>query len=115
MSSAIQPPIIVAEGRDICLYRSADEAARAVEGPDVLDGIYRVYDRNARPLRFRTDGGPHDYSARVTVVSTGEPAEVAEVESLLREYLAALGQPTAAELGLAALIETAVARAGYCR
>ena len=54
----MRPPIIIAEGLDVSFFRSAEAAALALEGPDVVDGIYRAYDADGRPLALAARGGP---------------------------------------------------------
>lgn len=114
MSTDIVLPIIVADGLDVCLYRTVSDAALALEGPDVLAGIYRAYDAAGRPLQLRTDGGPHDYSARVHI-ELGTPTVVQELRALLQDFLAAAGHPMPLDTELRALVSATEERVGYSR
>jgi hypothetical protein len=64
--SNLQPLIVVVEGHDAMYLRTVDEAARALEGPDVLEGIYEAYDATGVRIELASDGGPDDYSAAVS-------------------------------------------------
>jgi hypothetical protein len=109
----MRPPIIIAEGLDVSFYGSADAAALALEGPDVIEGIYRAFDADARPLLLSSSGGPSDYSARLDIsLYPGASPDVRGLSTLLREYLTATGQYVPDDAPLEALLKQAQAHGG---
>lgn len=109
----MRPPIIIAEGLDLSFFRSAEAAATALEGPDVIDGIYRAYDADGLPLALASRGEPPDYNAVVEIAPPADGSrDQAGLAALLREYLGAVGQHAPERAPLSALLEQAVAHAG---
>jgi hypothetical protein len=109
----MRAPIVIAEGLDVSFFGSTDAAALALEGPDVIEGIYRAFDADARPLLLRSNGGPTDYSAQVEIsLQPGARPDVIGLSTLLREYLGATRQAVPQDAPLAALLDRAVAHAG---
>jgi hypothetical protein len=56
----IRPPVFVVEGGDVSAYESLQGAMDAIEGVDVEDGLYAVYDADGRRVqrsRFTVDVG----------------------------------------------------------
>lgn len=51
----MKPPVVVAEGSSVSIFRSADEAARSVEPRDAVSGRVRAWDADGRTLRFDID------------------------------------------------------------
>lgn len=78
----ISPPIFVAEGIDVRVFQSAEDAGRALEPWWVLEKRGQVYDSKGRLLRLKT--GKH----RVKVLM-GErsPDHANELRSLLIDFL----------------------------
>jgi len=112
----LQPPIVVAEGRDVRLFSSVEEAARALEGPDVLDGIYEAYDATGFCLELTSRGGPEDYSATVSLrVPTVPHVDAERLCRLLRECLEHDGMTVAADASVARLLDTVIAKQGFAR
>ena len=109
----MRPPIVIAEGLDVSFYGSSDAAALALEGPDVIEGIYRAFDADARPLLLSSHGGPTDYSAAVEIgLQPGARPDPAGLSTLLREYLSATRQPVPEDAPLSTLLEQAIAHGG---
>ena len=52
----LQPPILVLEGQDVELYPSLAEAIQDLEGVDVADGAYRLFDAAGRRIVLRAEG-----------------------------------------------------------
>lgn len=87
----ITPPVIVCEGLDLSFYDSIEAAEMAMEGPDVLNGIYLAFDSKGKILDLLSDGGPHDYSARVRIEEGEREAAPDELVNILSRYLNAIG------------------------
>jgi hypothetical protein len=108
----VRPPIIVVEGLDVSFFPSPSAAAAALEGPDVIDGIYQAYDADGRRLVLKSAGGAADYSAVVVVEESGV-IESDALSQLLREYLAAAGQHVPPRSSIAELVELGIATTGF--
>lgn len=52
----IRPPVFVVEGGDVSAYESLQGAMDAIEGVDVEDGLYAVYDADGRRIVLRGVG-----------------------------------------------------------
>ena len=114
METDLVLPIVVAEGLDVCLYRSIEAAQLDIEGPDAIAGIYRAYDASGERLLTRGTGGASDYSARVYFERAGPRPE--ELTALLREFLTALGHTgPLAEPDPQVWVRATLERVGYCR
>lgn len=114
--STLQPPIVVIEGKDVRVFRTVDEAARAVEGPDVLEGIYEAYDATGVRIELASDGDPVDYSAAVSLSVPAVPeVEAARLCRLLLQYLEARGSTVAADASVALLLDMVIAKDGFAR
>jgi hypothetical protein len=106
-------PIVVADGLDVSLFDSLEAAAAALEGPDVLDGIYVGYDATGQPLEFLASGGPQDYSSPVHVGLSDGPSTPDALKQLLTRYLLHFGEILPPQPSLDLLLARTVARAGY--
>lgn len=84
----MQPPLLIAEGLDLHLYDSVQDAALDLEAIDVQDGIYAGYDSEGRALRLTVRDEKVEISA--AEASPGHQRQLAE---LLRAALAAVGRP----------------------
>lgn len=114
--NTLQPPIVVAEGHDVMLFRSVDDAARALEGPDVLAGIYEAYDATGVCIDLTSDGGPDDYSATVSLRVPAIPqVDAARLCHLLQVCLEHDGTAVAADASVARLLDTVIAKHGFAR
>lgn len=104
----INQPIIISEGLDLSFYDSTENAELALEGPDVLDGIFEAFDSKGHVLELRSEGGPHDYSARVRIEERqGETAPDKLIDILLR-YLEAIGVEPPKQRSLDTLVACAI-------
>lgn len=82
----LTPPIIVAEGWDVRLFKSAAEALGSLEPIDVEEGIYQVFDSVGRRLTLGTDG------SRVFVSGVDSNSQhTYDLEALLRGFLERVG------------------------
>ena len=54
--ASIRPPVFVVEGGDVSAYDSLADAMAALEGVDVEDGLYSVYDADGRRIVLRGVG-----------------------------------------------------------
>lgn len=96
------------------VFETVEAAALGVEGPDVIEGIYEVFDATGLQLILSSAGGPHDYSATVTLTEPGVPRLQSErLRTLLREYLEHLGLSAPPDLPLTKLLAAVIARSGY--
>lgn len=83
-SSVPCPPFVVAEGLDISIFSSLEDAQSWLEPWWVEEKRGRVYDSQGRLLQLEAD------SAHVRIsLGESEPAHAAELESLLRSFLQA--------------------------
>lgn len=98
----MQPPLIIAEGLDLHLYESVQDAALDLEAIDVQDGIYVGYDSEGRALRLTV----RDDRVEISDAETA-PEHQRQLAELLREALAAVGRPMQAEAELKDLVESA--------
>ena len=108
-------PIIIADGDDIMAYRTLADAALALEGPDVIAGTYQAFDARGRPLALGSTGGPHDYSARVTIALADAAPQPERLAELLQRTLAAVGLAVPPTASLDYLLSAFLARHGYGR
>lgn len=53
MDIALQSPILVIDGLDVSIYPSIDAAVADLEGIDVADGVYEVFDAAGRRITLR--------------------------------------------------------------
>lgn len=97
------PPIFCAEGDDVSCHASADALARHLEGPDLLDGVYRAFDSAGRPLLLSTDEDAQGYSARVYVSLSPAPSDPDALRRMLAPVLARHGVTTGPAVPLEAL------------
>ncbi len=110
MKERCQPPVLVLEGRDVSLYPSLSDATRSLEGVDVAEGLYRVFDSAGRRIVLRAEGMRRGR----LVVNVGtvhvdrieeSPADVAELRDALIKYLAATGRIGLDEADLTTLVD----------
>jgi hypothetical protein len=81
---ALAFPIFVAEGLDIRIFQSIEDAERSLEPWWVEENLGKVYDAQGRLLRLQTG------DKRVRILSwEAEPAHAGELKALLREFLKA--------------------------
>jgi hypothetical protein len=52
----IRPPVFVVDGEDVSVYDSLEDAMGALEGVDVEDGLYAVYDADGRRIALKGVG-----------------------------------------------------------
>lgn len=98
----MQLPLIIAEGLDLHLYDSLQEAELYLEPVDVQDGIYVGYDFEGRELLLTVRDDRVEISA--AEASPGHQRQLAE---LLRAALAAVGRPADPGADFPELVEAA--------
>ena len=125
----LEYPLVVAEGLDVSFYASVDRLEKQLEAIDVDEGIYLAFDASGRRLalgvspRKRTrkifgltfDTTP---SPQFVVVESAEadPHHGVELETVLREYLAAVEPGAQIQEGsLRELMERASSHAGVMK
>jgi hypothetical protein len=54
--AVIRPPVFVVEGEDVAVYDCLEDAMTALEGVDVEDGLYSVYDADGRRIALKGVG-----------------------------------------------------------
>lgn len=97
--TALQPPIILADGLDVSMYDSVAEAEWSLEAPDVADGGIVGFDARGQPLQLLVQR--REPASRVgrwlglrweTVVIRAAPRapEPDALAALLSEYLRAV-------------------------
>ena len=99
----IATPIILAQGLDVSLHESLEDAALQLEPVDVADGEVRAYDAEGRLLSISTDG--------VTVQLRpleATPGHRDELVTLLREFLEAVPVDLPPSDRLEDLVQTSV-------
>jgi hypothetical protein len=113
LDEPLQAPILVLEGRDVSLHLTLAEAIGGLEGVDVADGIYRVFDGAGRRIVLRAEGvsrGRFTVSVGTVHVDRIEtsPEAVADLRLALVEHLTTAGgrsDSDLAEADLATLVE----------
>lgn len=98
----INPPIIVAEGWDLKLYGSIQDAELDLEPVDVEAGLYVGYDSRGCLLKLETRD-----SAVVLSAAEPSPTHQEQLEDLLRGALQRTGQDPGKANGLEGLVEAA--------
>ncbi|HJX26572.1 MAG TPA: hypothetical protein VJ885_01565 [Thermoanaerobaculia bacterium] len=98
----MKPPLIFAEGLDLHLYDSVQDAALDLEAVDVQDGIYAGYDSEGRELLLTVRDDRIEIS-----VAESSPGHQRQLAELLRAALAAVGRPADPGAELPELIEAA--------
>jgi len=84
----LQPPILVLEGRDVSLHLTLAEAIGGLEGVDVADGAYRLFDAAGRRIVLRAEGVSRE---RITVaVGTVHVDRIETSAEAVAEFQAAL-------------------------
>ena len=96
------------------IFETVEAAALSVEGPDVIAGIYEVFDSTGQQLILSAAGGPHDYSAAVTLTEPGVPQLQSDrLRTLLREHLEHFGLSAPPDASLTKLLADVIAHSGY--
>lgn len=110
MNSDPLPPIIVVDGHDVSLYPTVDAAILGLEGIDVADGVYRVFDAVGRKITLRAEGVRRGrwtvdigtvHFDDVEVVPTGAD----ELRRVLLNHLDTWGAPLDPRAELATLVQ----------
>ena len=88
----MKPPIIVSDPGDISIFRSAEEAERYLELPDVKDGQTIVYDSEGRRLSLEVLSEPDSKFLGITIsgaerVATGREESSTISGDKLRQLL----------------------------
>ncbi len=103
-------PVFVVEGGDVEVHASLDEAISSLEGIDVADGVYQVFDAAGRRIRLRAEGVKRGrftvdvgkvYLDRIEESSDGP----SELLGALRQYARRLGRTDLDSAALGDLIE----------
>jgi hypothetical protein len=125
----LEYPLVVAEGLDVSFYASVDRLEKHLEAIDVNEGIYVSYDAAGRHLKLGvtpakktrkifglTFGATPGLQFVVVESAEAEPRHATELETLLREYLAAVEPGGQIEGGsLRALMARASSHAGVMK
>jgi hypothetical protein len=112
----VQLPVIVLEGGDVSLHPSLADATGSLEGVDVAERVYRVFDSAGRRIVLRAEGVHRGrFTVEVGTVHVerieSSPAGIAELRGALIEYLTANGRTGLGAADLATLVD-AVRQAG---
>lgn len=112
-ATEIAPPFLVFEGLDLSIYDTLDSIEADLEGVDVEDGIYEVFDSIGRAISLKATGVKRD---RFTV-DIGEthvdsidvvPGGAERLYNLLRDHLNETGQAMPFEGCLSVLVAKCV-------
>jgi hypothetical protein len=112
---AIEPPIVVAEGNDVSVYRSLADVSRSLEAVDVDDGVYEAWDAPGHRLLLSTDPPFGRATMRSVHVSLAvdAPDSSSGLPPLLVALLRSAGIPADAKEDVAALVDRVVIWQGY--
>ena len=111
---AITPPIVIAEGMDVMIFRSRSDAEKSIEARDVVGATLRAWDASGQPLRLDIGDAMCIDLARVTIgMATHQGPHVDDLAHTLRAFLAALGTVPPQSTTVAELVELSVAFSGY--
>jgi hypothetical protein len=108
----LTPPIIVADGADVTFHASLDDATASMEGVDVEDGTYKVFDAIGRRIEVRA-GGVHRgrFVVDIGTVHVGavevDPTGAVELRAILTSHLQERRIPVTESDDLAALVRAA--------
>ena len=114
----LQPPVIVIDGLDVSLYPTVEAAMLDLEGVDVADGVYRVFDAVGRKITLRAEGVRRGrWSVDIGTVhldgADAVPTGVEELQRALLDHLGACGVLLAQRTALAALVRLVEQRHRY--
>jgi hypothetical protein len=89
----MKPPIILSDEGDVALFESIEDFERYVESPDIAS--YRVFDAAGQVIRLATEHSTSAQSRSVNIVPVGRVTvsesqvnEIAQLETLVRDFLA---------------------------
>jgi hypothetical protein len=108
----IRPPVFVVEGGDVSAHESLQDAMAALEGVDVEDGLYSVYDADGRRIALKGVGVKRSrFIVDVGVVQVAsieaEPTGADELRKSLLGFGRHCGWEVDDETPLAELVELA--------
>jgi hypothetical protein len=112
----ITPPIVVAEGPDVMVFRTRGDAERLVEARDVVGGIYRAWDGSGRALRLDISDAMCIDFAPVALSLAAQPANAAhDLANTLHAILVASGATPPETATVGELVAFTIAFVGYTR
>lgn len=112
----ITPPVVVADGLDVMVFRTQDDVERFIEPRDVVGGTYRAWDSSGRALRLDIEHAMCIDLAPVALSAMLEPPAWAnDLATTLRAFLAATGATPPDTATVEELVAFTVAFAGYTR
>lgn len=117
MSDNPRPPILLAEGEDISVFKTVAAAASYAEAIDVDDGVYKAWDAQGRLLTLST-APPHGVATSRLVhirVATPSRSEPDILRNLLASVLSRFAGVHVADLPLPETLRAFIAWAGYTR
>jgi hypothetical protein len=111
----VTPPIIVAEDADVTFHASLEDATASMEGVDVEDGIYKVFDALGRRIEVRAEGVHRgrlvlDIGTVHVGAVEANPTGAAELREILIQHLRRCGTPASESDDLPALVKAAMRR-----
>jgi hypothetical protein len=106
----LQPPIFVLEGTNVSVHRSLAAALVSLEGIDVAEDIYKMFDSAGWRIVLRAEGVRRGlFMVNVGTVHVERikrsPTDVDELRDALATYLAKNGQSDLAAADLATLVD----------
>lgn len=117
------PPIIVVDDGDLIVFKSAHDAERGLESPDVMNGSYVAYDCEGRLLRLEVPD-PGNWSGLLIDVkpvkvtaAEAKPTHAGELAAAVKAYLRNLhvAEEWIADASLRELLLQLVTRSGFAK
>ena len=111
---SITPPIVIAGGMDVMIFRSRTDAEKSIEVREVVGGTLRAWDASGQPLRLDIADAMCIDLARVTIgIAAHQRPHADDLAYTLRAFLAALGTVPPQSTPVSELVELTVAFSGY--
>jgi hypothetical protein len=112
MTPDIQTPVVVADGLDVTVYPTLEEAVANLEGVDVARGVYRVFDSVGRRVTLGTHGVRQvwfmvDIGTVHVMEIESQPTGGSDLRELLLSHLRARHLQVDESWDLAALVKAA--------
>ncbi|CBK41021.1 conserved protein of unknown function [Nitrospira defluvii] len=116
-------PIIVVDGGDLIVFKSAHDAERGLESPDVMSGSYVAYDSEGRLLKLEVpdpgncSGFLVDVRPVKITAAESKPTHAGELSAAVKAYLRNIqvAEEWVANASLSDLLLQLVTRSGFAK
>jgi hypothetical protein len=113
MRQNLSPPVLVFDGLDLSIYPTIESICADLEGIDVENGVYKVFDSMGRVIRLTTAGvkqGRWVVNIGTIVAADVEttPTGATYLYGLLRDHLSAIGRTVPSQAILSDLVAMCV-------